>query len=72
MTITRIFLALSIIAFLLNLYVLIDAEGPMRPALGDAKYLWISLLYICGMYFISKEIALYGRRFVGRRLFRRR
>jgi len=53
---------------LANLHVLIDAQSLMRPALGDARYLWISLLCIGGMYFISKEIALYGRRFLGRKI----
>lgn len=71
MTVTRLFLALAIIAFAVNLYVLIDAESFMRPAVGEARYLWISLLYICGMYFISKEIALLGRRFLGRKTFTR-
>lgn len=71
MTVTRVFLALAVAAFLANLYVLIDAQSLMRPALGEARYLWISLLCIGGMYFISKEIALYGRRFLGRKIFSR-
>jgi hypothetical protein len=72
MTVTRIFLALAVAAFLVNLYVLIDAQSLMRPSLGDVRYLWISILCIGGMYFISKEIALYGRRFMGRKIFSRR
>lgn len=66
MTVTRIFLALSFAAFLVNLYVLVEARSLMRPALGDALYVWVCLLYIAGMYFISKEVALYGKRFLGR------
>jgi hypothetical protein len=72
MTVTRIFLALAVAAFLVNLYVLIDAQSLMRPAVGEAKYLWVSLLCICGMYFISKEIALYGARFAGKSISARR
>ena len=72
MTVTRVFLALSVAAFLANLYVLIDAESFMRPATGEARYLWISLVYVAGMYLISKEIALFGRRFLGRKILGRR
>jgi hypothetical protein len=72
MTVTRIFLALAVAAFLVNLYILTDARSLMRPALGDARYFWISLLCIAGMYFISKEIALYGGRFPGKKISRRR
>lgn len=68
MTITRVFLALAVVAFLVNLYILIDAESFMRPPLGEARYLWVSLVYVAGMYFISKEIALFGRRFLGRKM----
>ena len=55
-------------AFLLNLYVLIDAQSLMRPSLGEVRYLWVSLLCIGGIYFISREIAVYGRRFLGRKI----
>jgi hypothetical protein len=72
MTVTRIFLALAVAVFLVNLYVLIDAQSLMRPAVGEARYLWVSLLCIAGMYFISKKIALYGGRFSGRKISRRR
>ncbi len=71
MTVTRVFLALSVVAFLVNLYVLIDAQSLMRPSLDEVRYLWVSLLCIGGMYFISREIAVYGRRFVGRKIGRR-
>lgn len=71
MTVTRAFLALAVAAFVANLYVLIDAQSLMRSSLGEPRYLWVSLLCIGGMYFISKEIALYGRRFVGRKIGRR-
>ena len=72
MTVTRIFLALAVAAFLVNLYVLVDAQRLMRPALGDARYFWISLLCIAGMYLISKEIAVYGGRLLGKKISRRR
>ncbi len=72
MTVTRIFLAVAVAAFLSNLYALINAQSLMRPAVGDAKYLWVSLLCIAGMYFISKKIALYGERFTGSTMSRRR
>ena len=68
MTVTRAFLALAVVAFLVNLYVLIDAQSLMRPSLGEVRYLWVSLLCVGGMYFVSREIALYGRRFLGRKL----
>lgn len=71
MTVTRVFLALAVVAFLGNLYVLIGAQDLMRPSLGEVRYLWVSLLCVGGMYFISKEIALYGRRFLGRKIGRR-
>ena len=71
MTVTRDFLALSVVAFLGNLYVLIDAQSLMRPSLGEVRYLWVSLLCIGGMYFISREIAVCGRRLMGRKLGRR-
>ena len=72
MTVTRIFLALAVAVFLVNLYVLINAQVLMQPAVGEARYLWISLLCVAGMYFISKEIALYGGRFAGKKMSRRR
>lgn len=59
---------MAVVAFLGNLYVLIDAQRLMRPSLGEARYLWVSLLCVGGMYLISKEIALYGRRFLGRKI----
>lgn len=68
MTITRVFLALAVVAFFVNLYLLIDAESLMRPSLGEVRYLWVSLLCIGGMFFISREIALYGRRYLGRKI----
>lgn len=72
MTVARVFFVLATAALLVNLYVLIDAQSLMRPAIGEVRYLWISLLCIAGMYFISKEIALFGRRFLGRKIPARR
>jgi hypothetical protein len=68
MTVTRLFLAMSIAVFLINLYFLIDLQGLVRPVVGELRYLWVSILCICGMYFISKQIALYGGRFLGRKI----
>ena len=72
MTITRMLLAFSVLVFLVNLYLLIDVQGLIRHAVGEFRYLWMSLVCICGMYFISKQIALYGAKLAGRRIkFRR-
>jgi len=71
MTVTRLLLALSVLAFLANLYVLIDVQGIIRPAIGEVRYLWISLLAICGMYFISERIARQGQKLSGRKLGRK-
>lgn len=72
MTVTRIFLALAVAAFLVNLYLLIGSQSLMRTAVGEVRYLWVSLLCIAGMFFISKEIAKFGGRFAGRKISRRR
>lgn len=68
MTITRLFLLSSITVFIINLYMIIDSESYIRENLGEIRYLWLTLVYICGMYFISAKIARYGKRFIGRRL----
>jgi hypothetical protein len=47
---------------------MIATGGPIRIALGDLKYTWVTIVYICGMYFISERIAAYGKRFAGREL----
>jgi hypothetical protein len=48
---------------------MIDTGGHIRAALGDLKYTWVTIVYICGMYFISERIAVYGKRFAGRKLY---
>jgi hypothetical protein len=66
MTITRLLLGLSVLVFAANLYLLIDVQGLIRHTIGEFRYLWMSLVCICGMYFISKQIALYGAKMIGR------